>query len=220
LANIYLHYILDLWIRSISQKLKGKVYLIRYCDDFVIGCTNKEDAKRMWQMLQQRLHEFGLELSLDKSHLIAFGKRVYRESERNGMKLSTFDFLGFTHYMGRSRKGGVKLGRKTIGKRMRRKLVALNKELKRLRNALTFKDLYRHLCRILKGYYNYFGFAGNYATLNKFDYAVRRLWFKWLNRRSQRKSFNWKEYDALLKRYPLPKPRIIKSYKWIYSASL
>ena len=96
----------------------------------------------------------------------------------------------------------------------------MNKELKRLRNALPFRELYKHLCRILKGYYNYFGFAGNFATLRKFEYAIRRLWFKWLNRRSQRKSFKWKEFEALLTRYPLPEPRIRKGYRWIYSATL
>ncbi len=133
-----------------------------------------------------------------------------------GKKLATFDFLGFTHYMAQDRKGGLKLGRKTIGKRMRRSLVALNDKLKKLRNALPFKELHKHLCRILKGYYNYFGFAGNSVTLNKYDYAVRRIWFKWLNRRSQKKSFDWSRFNALLKQYPLPKPRILKGYRWIY----
>jgi group II intron reverse transcriptase/maturase len=151
LANIYLHYVLDLWIRKIAKELRGRIYLIRYCDDLVIGCTNREDAHEVWQKLQDRLQEFGLELSQEKSQLIEFGEMVFIKSERNGTKLSTFDFLGFTHYMTRGRKGGPKLGRKTVGKRMRRKLVEMNKELKRLRNALPFRELYNHLCRILKG---------------------------------------------------------------------
>ena len=102
----------------------------------------------------------------------------------------------------------------------RRKLIALNDKLRKLRNALPFRKLYKQLCRILKGYYNYYGFAGNYATLNKFAYAIERMWFKWLNRRSQRKSFNWEEFEVLLTRFPLPKPRILKSYRWIYSATM
>ncbi|OGW15323.1 MAG: hypothetical protein A3G93_02245 [Nitrospinae bacterium RIFCSPLOWO2_12_FULL_45_22] len=103
---------------------------------------------------------------------------------------------------------------------MRRKLVDLNDKLRKLRNVLPFRELYQHICRVLKGYYNYFGFAGNYATLNKFVYAIKRMWFKWLNRRSQRKSFNWAEFEALLLRYPLPKPRILKGYGWIYAATM
>lgn len=221
LSNIYLHYVLDLWIRKkVAKELSGRIYLIRYCDDFVIGGTDRKDAEKVWDMLQSRLKQFGLELSQEKSRLIEFGKRAYLSRERNGRKLPTFNFLGFTHYMTRGRRGGLKLGRKTIGKRMRRTLVALNDKLKKLRNALPFQELYKHLCRILKGYYNYFGFAGNTATLNKFDYAVRRLWFKWLNRRSQRRSFNWAQFPALLSRYPLPQPRILKGYSWIYSATL
>jgi group II intron reverse transcriptase/maturase len=221
LANIYLHYVLDLWIsKKVAKELNGRIFLIRYADDFVIGCTNREDAEKLWEILPARLRQFGLELSQDKSRLIEFGKRAYQRNKEKGAKTSTFDFLGFTHYMTRSRRGGVRLGRKTIGKRMRRRLIALNDRLRKLRNALPFRKLYKHLYRILKGYYNYYGFAGNYATLNKFAYAIERMWFKWLNRRSQRKSFNWEEFEVLLTRFPLPKPRILKSYRWIYSATM
>jgi len=221
LANIYLHYVLDLWIsKKVAKELNGRVFLIRYADDFVIGCTNREDAEKLWEMLPARLRQFGLELSQDKSRLIEFGKMAYQRNKEKGAKTSTFDFLGFTHYMTRSRRGGVRLGRKTIGKRMRRTLIALNDRLRKLRNAFPFRKLYKHLYRILKGYYNYYGFAGNYATLNKFAYAIERMWFKWLNRRSQRKSFNWEEFEVLLTRFPLPKPRILKSYHWIYSATM
>jgi RNA-directed DNA polymerase len=217
LANIYLHYVLDLWIvKEVARQLMGKIYLIRYCDDFVIGCKNSQDARKVWDMLQIRLKKFGLELSQDKSRLMEFGQIAYMRSKRMGKKPATFDFLGFTHYMTRARKGGLRLGRKTIGKRMRRTLVALNDKLRRLRNKLPFRELYKHLCQILKGYYNYFGFAGNTATLNKFRYAVERLWYKWLNRRSQKKSYDWSGFAVLLKQFPLPKPIILKGYRWIY----
>ncbi|NIN00212.1 MAG: hypothetical protein GTO24_19685 [candidate division Zixibacteria bacterium] len=103
---------------------------------------------------------------------------------------------------------------------MRRKLIELNNKLRKRRNALRFRKLHKHLCRILQGYYNYYGFAGNFATLNKFAYAIERMWFKWLNRRSQRKSFNWEEFREVLKRHPLPQPRILKTYRWIYSTNL
>jgi RNA-directed DNA polymerase len=166
--------------------------------------------------LQTRLQKFGLELSQEKSRLIEFGQIAYMRSKRMGKKLATFDFLGFTHYMTHGRKGGMKLERKTIGKRMRRTLVALNDKLRKLRNAMPFRELHKHLCRILKGYYNYFGFAGNSTTLNKFDHAVRRIWFKWLNRRSHKKSYDWNGFSALLNQFPLPKPRILKGYRWIY----
>jgi group II intron reverse transcriptase/maturase len=221
LANIYLHYVLDLWItRKVRKGLAGRIFLIRYADDFVIGCTDREDAQKVWEMLPDRLKQFGLELSPEKSRLIEFGRRAYLEGKEKGNGLCTFDFLGFTHYMTRSRRGGVRLGRKTIGKRYRRTLIALNDKLRKLRNLLTFRELHRHVCRILKGYYNYYGFAGNAETLSKFAYAVERRWFKWLNRRSQRKSFNWEEFQELLRRFPLPRPRIVKSYRWIYAADL
>jgi RNA-directed DNA polymerase len=128
--------------------------------------------------------------------------------------------LGFTHYMTRSRKAGVRLGRKTIGKRHRSTLIAMNDKLRKLRNLLSFRELHVHLCRVLKGYYNYYGFAGNATTLNKFAYAVERKWFKWLNRRSQRQSFNWEEFQERLKRFPLPRPRIVKDYSWIYATGM
>ena len=216
LANIYLHYVLDLWItRKVRKELAGRIYLIRYADDFVIGCTDRGDAQKVWEMLPGRLEQFGLELSLEKSRLIEFGREAYRESQGEGERLDTFDFLGFTHYMTRNRRGGVKLGRKTIGKRYRRTLVALNDKLRNLRNLLPFQKLHRYFCQVLKGYYNYYGFAGNMATLNKFAYAVERMWYKWINRRSQRKSFNWEEFQELHKRFPLPRPRIVKSHRWI-----
>lgn len=217
LSNIYLHHVLDLWIRDeVAKQLIGNVYLIRFADDLVIGCKNQQDAQKVWNMLQTRLEKFGLELSQEKSRLIEFGQIAYMRSKRVGKKLATFNFLGFTHYMAQDRKDGLKLGRKTIGKRMRRTLVALNDKLRNLRNMLPFKKLYKHLCRILKGYYNYFGFAGNFATLKKFEYTVERMWFKWLNRRSQKRSFDWSGFKALRKQFPLPKPRILKSYRWIY----
>ena len=181
---------------------------------------DRGDAQKVWEILPDRLKQFGLELSPEKSRLIEFGKRAYLESKGKGERLDTFDFLGFTHYMTRNRRGGVRLGRKTIGKRYRRALVALSDKLRDLRNLLPFRELHRYLCQVLKGYYNYYGFAGNMATLNKFAYAVERMWYKWLNRRSQRKSFNWEEFQELHKRFPLPRPRIVKSYRWIYAASL
>jgi len=221
LANIYLHYVLDLWIaRKVRKELAGRIYPIRYADDFVIGCTDRGDAQKVWERLPVRLKQFGLELSPEKSRLIEFGRKAYLESQGKGERLDTFDFLGFTHYLTRSRRGGVRLGRKTIGKRYRRTLVALNDKLRKLRNLLTFRQLHRSLGQVLKGYYNYYGFAGNMATLNKFAYAVERMWYKWVNRRSQRKSFNWEEFQEILKRFPLPRPRIVKSYRWIYAANL
>lgn len=220
LANIYLHYVLDLWIREIARQFKSRMYLIRYCDDFIIGCTNGNDARIVWKMLQERLEKFGLEISQEKSRLIEFGKAAYARGKKKGGKLKTLDFLGFTHFMARGKKGGIKLGRKTAGKRMHRKLAALNEELKSLRSVLPFKELHKHVCQVLTGYYTYFGFAGNSRTLQNFRYIVERMWFKWLNRRSQKKSLDWVKFGKLLKKYPLPVPRIRKTYKWIHSASL
>ncbi|MCF6158219.1 MAG: hypothetical protein E3K32_06550 [wastewater metagenome] len=202
-------------LRDLVKRLKAN----RYCDDFIIGCTNKQAAEKVWRDLGGRLKKFGLEISETKSRLIEFGMQAYYKSGREGKKVKTFDFLGFTHYMGKSRKGTVKPGRKTIGKRMRKSLIVLNERLRKLRNILSFQEQHKHLCRVLNGYYNYYGFAGNSLALSNFSYRVRRLWFKWLNRRSQRKSFNWNKFNLLLKRHPLPKPRIVKGYSWIYSST-
>ncbi|MDR4497103.1 MAG: group II intron reverse transcriptase/maturase [Candidatus Scalindua sp.] len=221
LSNIYLHYVVDLWIKkSVAQAISGRIYLIRYCDDFVIGCTGKQTAEDIWDKLPCRLIKFGLELSKEKCRLIEFGRRAYYQSKGGKKKLNTFDFLGFTHYMARSRRGGVKLSRKTIGRRMRKTLIVMNNKLREKRNLLPFRKLHTYLCRILNGYYNYYGFAGNLATLRRFEYAIRRMWYKWLNRRSHRKSFNWDQYIELLNRYPLPQPKILKGYNWIYSTNL
>jgi RNA-directed DNA polymerase len=207
-------------MRKVKRELAGRIYLIRYADDFVIGCTDGEDAQKVWGMLPDRLKQFSLELSPEKSRLIGFGRKAYLEEKKEGNRLGTFDFLGFTHYMTRSRKGGARLGRKTIGKRHRSTLIAMNDKLRKLRNLLSFRELHVHSCRGLKGYYNHYGFAGNAATLNKFAYSVERKWFKWLNRRSQRKSLNWEEFQERLKRSPLPRPRIKKGYSWIYAAGM
>ena len=221
LANVYLHYVLDLWItKKVAKQLNGKVYLNRYADDFVIGCTQRTDAQMIWEQLPVRLHQFGLEISQEKSRLIEFGRRAYLRNKANGAKTETFDFLGFTHYMTRSRKGGVRLGRRTIGKRKRRELIEINNELRKLRNRMPFRKLYRHLSLKLNGYYNYFGFAGNFATLHKFAYAVERMWFKWLNRRSQKKSFNWEQFQEVFHRNLLPKPQIRRNCRWNYAANL
>jgi group II intron reverse transcriptase/maturase len=221
LANIYLHYVLDLWImRRVRRELAGRIYLVRYADDFVIGCTDRKDDQKVWETLPGRLKQFGLELSLEKSRLIEFGREAYLKRQGEGERLDTSDFLGFTHYLTRSRRGGVRLGRKTKGKRYRRTLVALNDKLRKLRNLLPFRELHRSLCQVLQGYYNYYEFAGNTATLSQFAYAAERMWYKWVNRRSQRKSFHWEEFQELIKRFPLPRPRIVKSYRWIYAANL
>lgn len=221
LSNIYLHFVRDLWItKKVAQTLEGRIYLVRYADDFVIECSHRADAQVVLEQLPSRLKQFGLELYGEKSRLIEFGRRVYQKNKASGDKTDTFDFLGFTHYMARSRRGGVRLGRKTIGKRKRRKLIDINNKFRRLCNMMSFRKLHWHLCRILQGYYNYYGFAGNFATLHKFYYAVKRMWFKWLNRRSQKKSLIWEQFREMLKRYPLPKPWIRKTYRLIYTANL
>jgi RNA-directed DNA polymerase len=147
LSNIYLQYVLDLWItKKLAKEVEGRVLLIRYADDCIIGCTNEEDAEKVWEMLGARLKKFGLKLSQEKSRLIEFGRGAYRKNNERGRKASTFNFLGFTHYMTRIRRGGIRMGRKTIGRSMRRKLIELNDTLRTLRNALPFRELYKQLC--------------------------------------------------------------------------
>jgi RNA-directed DNA polymerase len=138
--------------------------------------------------------------------LIAFGRRQARRLLGAGERPATFDYLGFTHYWGRSRTGRVRLKRKTSKKRLRRALVELNRWLRQERNCRQLPDLWRAIGRKMRGHFNYFGVTDNSPALYRFKWAVQRLVFKWLNRRSQRRSFTWASFSRYFKRYPLPKP--------------
>ena len=209
LANIYLHYVLDLWFeKKIKPQAKGEMKLIRYSDDFVVCCENETEANAFLESLKQRLMKFGLSVAEDKTRIIKCGKQSWQQSERQGNKSESFNFLGFTHFGMKSRRGKWIMGHKTSKENLARKLKETNGWLKAIRNKVCLKDWWVILKAKLTGHFNYFGISGNMWCLKQFRKKVISLTFKWLNRRSQKKSMIWKEFFLYLKTYPLPEAKI------------
>jgi len=209
LANIYLHYILDLWFeKKIKKQLKGFAQLIRYADDFVICFQSGGEAKAFGEQLGRRLAKFGLRIAPDKARIIEFGRYAWQRAQREGKKVQTFDFLGFTHYCDKTRKGKFKLGRKTASSRFRRNMKEINHWLKGVRNLVRLEEWWQVLRQKLIGHYNYYGISGNMVGIRKFYKKCITLAYKWINRRSQKRSYRWEQYCRFLKYNPLPEPKI------------
>jgi len=213
LANIFLHYILDLWVQQWRKsQARGSVIFVRYCDDFVIGFQYEEDARRLWADLSTRLSKFGLSLHEDKTRLLEFGKFAKGRRLRRGQRRpETFNFLGFTHYCGKTRDGRFLVKRKTQRHRMIRKLKQLRMEC-RLRMHAPLMDQYKWLTSVLRGHYAYYGVPSNFRSLAQFLWEVGKIWLRALRRRSQRSGLNWDRFHDLQKRFPLLNPRI--TYHW------
>jgi len=204
LGNVYLHYVLDLWFeRQIKPRLRGKACLIRYCDDFVIGCELREDAERVMAVLPKRMGRFGLTLHPDKTRLLHFG----RPRGETGKGPATFDFLGFTHYWRRTRSGRWLVWCKTMRSRLRRAIQSAAEYCRSHRHDAV-KVQHAALKRRIHGHFNYFGVNGNYKSLERLIHAVQGLWLKWLRRRSQKTHLTWERYRKMLERFPLPTPKI------------
>jgi group II intron reverse transcriptase/maturase len=209
LANIYLHYALDLWLEKvIKSNCCGVVEVVRYADDFVICVQYKDEADKILSALKERLMKFNLELAEDKTRIAPFGRYSKVNAKAKGQKPSTFNFLGFTHFVDKTRKGAFKLGRKTDRKKMVAKLKEMNIWLKKIRNMYPIKVWWKILAAKLAGHFQYYGVSGNFRCINRYYRLTIRLVFKWLNRRSQKKSFNWKTFLDYLILYELPKPAI------------
>ena len=208
LANIYLHYILDLWFEKVAKRqLKGYAGLIRYCDDFVVCFEEVESAGKFMEMLKERIAKFGLKTAGDKSRVIEFGRRIWEKKNREGGKAETFDFLGFTHFCDKTRRGKFKVGRKTAKKKFIQKMKAMNEWLKSVRNLVTLEEWWKVLKPKLVGHYRYYGVSGNKVIITKFYQKTSSLAFKWMNRRSQKKSCTYEKYCRYLLN-TLPKPKI------------
>jgi hypothetical protein len=208
LANIFLHHVLDQWFEhSLRPGLRARSFMVRYADDVVMVFADKQDAQRCLQQLEERLALYGLELHPDKTRLVAFGKPAKDDSKGE----DHFNFLGFTHYWAKSRRGYWVVNRKTAKDRLCRTLVRLGKWLKRHRHE-PVRQQHKQLGPKLSGHYSYYGIRGNYRSLLKFYRRVERLWKYWLDRRSQRARMPWAIFRKLLKRFGLPKPRIVHSY--------
>src|SRR6267378_5146379 len=213
LANVYLHYAFDLWVQHWRQhRATGEVIVVRYADDAVLGFQHRTDAERFLEDWKERLRRFGLELHPDKTRLIEFGRSAAASRKQRGEdKPETFNFLGFTHICGQSRKRGKFLIlRKTIRQRFSAKLRELKEELRR-RWHLPVTDVGKWLRSVVQGYFNYHAVPGNLVSLRSFRLQVIRRWFRALRRRSQRSRVTWARIEALAKRW-LPLPKILHPY--------
>ncbi len=167
-----------------------------------------EEAKEFAERLKKRLEKFGLRVSEEKSRIIEFGRDVWQKAEEQGGKTETFNFLGFTHYCGKTRNGKFRVGRKTNQKKLRHKLKAMNQWLKQVRNLVELKEWWDILRLKLVGHYRYYGISGNMEGVRQYYRETIRLAYTWINRRSQKKSFDWEGYKRFLKWNPLPVPKI------------
>lgn len=208
LSNIYLHYVLDLWFeKRYAVNCAGNAYLIRYADDYVACFEQESDARAFLGAMTERLAEFDLEIEPTKTALLRFGSQCLDQSVVRPHGERTFSFLGFTHYVGRSQRGRFVVGRKTDAKRMHKKLKLLNAHLRRLRSE-GGNAMLAFFVRHTRGHIQYYGVSGNSRGLAAYLYAATGLLFKWLNRRSQRRSLTWKRFAAYI-RPMLPKARIL-----------
>jgi len=206
LANIYLHTVLDVWFETeVKPRLEGESFLVRYADDFVICFPSYQDALRVKAVLPKRLAKYGLEVSEEKTKLVAFNRPPYRSKPTT--KPETFDFLGFTHYWAMSRNQKWVVKRKTVSGRLSRSLVAINEWCRKNRH-LSLVEQHKKLTSKVRGHYAYYGITGNYRRLKSFHHQVGRIWRKWLNRRCHKGKVNWEKMALIFKRYPLPTPKI------------
>jgi len=219
LANVFLHYTLDLWVHQWrGRQARGRVTIVRYADDFVMGFEHVADARRMLADLKERLAKFGLALHEDKTRLIEFGRLpALARRQRGERRPGTFAFLGFTHYCGWTRDGRFIVKRKTQSQRLTRKLKALRQEASRHMHA-TLAEQHRWYSSILRGHYGYYGASHNFPALSAFHGEVRRIWLRCLRRRSQKaRCLNWDRFSAMLERFPLPDPKI--THPWTMSVA-
>ena len=213
LANIFLHYVLDTWFETtVKSHVKGFCAIVRYADDFVCVVRYAKEARRIERGLQNRFNKYGLELHPTKSRNLSFGRFERENAKRQNRRANTFDFLGFTHYCDRSRKGNFKVGRKTSRKKYTAKCRAMNAWLKAIRNQVKTKEWWKILKAKLRGHFQYYGVSENYDGIARFYKFTIRTVRKWLNRRSQKRKMNWDSYTKYLERYPLPKPKIVHSF--------
>ena len=197
LANIFAHYVIDEWIeREVKPRCKGTVRTFRFADDCVLCCQYDSDAVRVKAALAKRLAKYKLKMNEGKTKMVNFRKT-------NGIKTS-FDFLGFTFYLGRSRVGRIIPKLKTIGKRFRAKLKKVNEWARSIRNKLPLREIWYLFCSKLRGHINYYGVSFNEKAVRDFMHQAEKIMFKWLNKRSQRKSFNWQDFQKYTERHPLP----------------
>ena len=205
LANIFAHYAIDEWIEKMIQPYcQGKVKLIRYADDAVICCEKETDAKRIRETLPKRMSKFKLALNEEKTKMVPFSRKKVEQ----GIPQGTFNFLGFTFYWGKTRGGRTVPKVKTSGKTLSKKLANVGKWARENRNKTTLRELWKTFCAKLRGHIQYYGVSFNCSRVQTFVWGAIRVMFKWLNRRSQKKSFTWEKFKMFLEKYPPPRATI------------
>jgi group II intron reverse transcriptase/maturase len=216
LANIYLHEVLDRWWEEqVKPRLRGDAELVRYADDFVLVFANEEDACRVFEVLPKRFARFGLALHPEKTRLLDFRRPRQRHDPKVDKRPDTFDLLGFTHYWGRAWRGRGEQGwwvvkNSTARARFSRALRAINEWCSKVRH-LPIVEQWKRLCLKMRGHYGYYAVSGNARAVTKFHAETRRIWRKWLQRRS-RAGMTWERFARLMIRYPLPRPRIVINF--------
>ena len=215
LANIFLHEVIDVWFEhEVKSRLRGRVFMVRYADDFIIVCSEEKEARRMMELLPKRFGRYGLTIHPEKTRLLRF--RPSPPAKRGGggggpRGGSAFDFLGFTHYWGKSRRGKWVVKVKTAKDRYNRSLKRIAQWCRKNRH-LRAKEQHAKLRQKMWGHYQYYGRTGNSRMLSRYHCQVTRIWRKWLDRRSRKAKMNWEKYKRFLKRYPLPPPIVVHSY--------
>lgn len=205
LGNIYLHYAIDIWFEKIVRKYCiGKAYMVRYADDSIFCFQYEEEAKKFYEALIKRLEKFNLKVAEDKTKIIELNKGNDDENDKGD---SSFDFLGFTHYVGKGKDGRKRVMRKTSKKKYKASLLRCKEWMKNNRT-LAIEEFIKTMKAKIQGHCNYYGVTDNRRAVGNFIYECRRFIYKWLNRRSQKKSFNWDKFSLFLKVYPLPKVKI------------
>jgi RNA-directed DNA polymerase len=206
LANVFAHYVIDIWIEEmVKPYCKGEVRLFRYADDAIICCQYNEDAKRIREALGKRLGKYKLKLNEEKTKQIPFDKRLVAQ----GIEQGTFDFLGFTFYWGKAKSGRIIPKLKTKAKTMRAKLNKVKEWIKAIKDRKPLQQIWKTFVAKLRGHINYYGVSHNAENVSKFINEAKHIVFKWLNRRSQRRSFTWEAFVKYIETHPLPTVRIV-----------
>ena len=211
IANIYMHYVLVWWFKEKMQpSFRGYSGLTVYADDFVVVFQYKDDAERFYEHLKKRMEHFGMALEENKTRLIEFGRFAEERCAKKGRKPQTFTFLGFTHYCSHGRNGKFRVKRKTSRKKFAKKCKEVHRIIRDMRTR-RLAVIIKKMNQILVGYYHYYGITDNIDSLRNFRRQMRKSLFKWLNRRSQKKSYTWEQFDDMLRTYPLAEPKIYVS---------
>jgi RNA-directed DNA polymerase len=221
LSNVYLHYVLDLWFeRVVKPRLRGEACMVRYIDDFVLCFQFRSDALRAQEALVKRLSKFSLNLEPKKTKLVEFGRYAHRHASKRGRKRpETIYFLGFTLYCTRNQKGNFRIGMLTEKSRLRRALMRLQDQMRRMRH-LSLREQVNCLNQMLRGHYAYYGVAGNLRALLRVHRAVEHYWRKMLSSRSWHGTVRWEQFQRIKEQFPLLRPKLHYSYKELQAIAI